>query len=99
MLWSVIRLIFKTSSVSPDFFFYVFHLILSFSTCSESFEKIRAWELLGGTSLSLYIGYCIVPGRLRPISSHLDRTLHTVGAREIGIDQPVQQAGTETLLS
>ena len=28
-------------------FFYVFNLILSFSTCSESFEKICAWELLG----------------------------------------------------
>ena len=42
----MMRLIFKTSSVTPDFF-YVFKLILSFSTCSESFEKICAWELLG----------------------------------------------------
>ena len=42
----MMRLIFKTSSVTPDFF-YVFYLILSFSTCSESFEKICAWELLG----------------------------------------------------
>ena len=38
MLWSVIRLIFKTSSVTPDFF-YVFNLILSFSTCSQSIKK------------------------------------------------------------
>ena len=32
-------------------FFYVFNLILSFSTCSESFEKICAWELLGANVL------------------------------------------------
>ena len=51
MLWFVIRLIFKTSSVTPDFF-YVFNLILSFSTCSESFEKICAWELLGAIVLN-----------------------------------------------
>ena len=38
MQWSVIRLIFKTSSVTPDFF-YVFNLILPFSTCSQSFIK------------------------------------------------------------
>ena len=38
MLWSVLRLIFKTSSVTPDFF-YVFNLILSFSTGSQSFKK------------------------------------------------------------
>ena len=44
------RLIFKTSSVTPDFF-YVFNLILSFSTCSESFEKICSWELLGANVL------------------------------------------------
>ena len=50
MLWSTMRLIFKTSSVTPDFF-YVFTLILSFSTCSESFEKICAWELLGANVL------------------------------------------------
>ena len=41
MLWSMMRLIFKTSSVTPDIF-YVFNLILSFSTCSESYEKICA---------------------------------------------------------
>ena len=47
----MMRLIFKTSSVTPDFF-YVFNLILSFSTCSESFEKICAWELLGANVLN-----------------------------------------------
>ena len=46
----MMRLIFKTSSVTPDFF-YVFNLILSFSTCSESFEKICTWELLGANVL------------------------------------------------
>ena len=50
MLWSMMRLIFKTSSVTLDFF-YVFNLLLSFSTCSESFEKICAWELLGANVL------------------------------------------------
>ena len=50
MLWSVIRLIFKTSSVTPDFF-YVCNLILSFSTCSQSFKKICAWELSGANVL------------------------------------------------
>ena len=45
MLWFIMRLIFKTSSVTPDFF-DVFNLILSFSTFSESFEKICAWERL-----------------------------------------------------
>ena len=50
MLWSVIRLIFKTSSVTPDFF-YVFNLVLSFSTCSQSFKKICTWELLGANVL------------------------------------------------
>ena len=32
-------------------FFYVFNLILSFSTCSQSFKKICAWELLGANVL------------------------------------------------
>ena len=50
MLWSVIRLIFKTSSVTPDFF-YVFNLILSFSTCRQSFKKTCAWEILGANIL------------------------------------------------
>ena len=44
------RLIFKTSSVTPGFF-YVFNLILSFSTCSQSFKKICVWELLGANVL------------------------------------------------
>ena len=30
----------------PDCF-YVFNLILSFSTCSQSFKKICTWERLG----------------------------------------------------
>ena len=46
MQWSVLRLIFQTSSVTPDFF-YVFNLILSFSTGSQSFKKICAWEVFG----------------------------------------------------
>ena len=54
MLWSMMRLIFKTSSVTPDFF-YVFNLILSFPTYGESFEKICAWELLGANVLKALI--------------------------------------------
>ena len=50
MLWSVIRVIFKTSSVTPEFF-YVFNLVLSFSTCSQSFNKICVWEVLGANVL------------------------------------------------
>ena len=46
MLWSELRLILKTSSVTPDFF-YVFYRILSFSTCSQSFKIIYSWEVLG----------------------------------------------------
>ena len=38
MLWSELRLILKTSSVTPDFF-YVFYRILSFSTVSQSFKQ------------------------------------------------------------
>ena len=30
----------------PDFF-YVVNLVLSFSTCSQSFNKICVWEVLG----------------------------------------------------
>ena len=48
---SVIRLVFKTSSVSPDFF-YVFNLILSFSTCSQSFKKSVRGNFWVQTSLS-----------------------------------------------
>ena len=46
MLWSELRLIFKTSSVTPDFF-YIFYLILLFSTVSQSFKKICVWEVFG----------------------------------------------------
>ena len=37
----------------PDFF-YVFNLILSFSTCSQSLKKICAWELLGANVLKAW---------------------------------------------
>ena len=30
-----------------QFFFYVFNLILSFSTCIQSFKEICMWEILG----------------------------------------------------
>ena len=50
MLWSVLLLIFKTSSVTPHFF-YVFNLILSLSTCSLSFKSICTWEVLGANVL------------------------------------------------
>ena len=40
----------------PDFF-NVFNLILSFSTCSESFEKICGWELLGANVLKSSLGF------------------------------------------
>ena len=67
MLWSVIRLIFKTSSVTPDFF-YVFHLILSFSTCSQSFKKICTWELLGANVLK-HVQKCLLVIAQNPASS------------------------------
>ena len=51
VLWTMMRLIFKTSLVTPDFF-YIFNLILPFPTCSKSFEKICAWELLGANVLN-----------------------------------------------
>ena len=41
---------FKTSSVTPGFF-YVFSIILSFYTCSQSFKKIGTWEILGANVL------------------------------------------------
>ena len=50
MIWSVIRVIFKASSVTPNFF-YVFNLVASFSTCSQSFYKICVWEVLGANVL------------------------------------------------
>ena len=46
MAWSKMRLISKMSSVTPGFF-YVFSIILSFSTCSQSLKKICTWEILG----------------------------------------------------
>ena len=42
----VLRLILKTSSVTPDLF-YVFNLSLSVSTCRQTFKKICAWEVFG----------------------------------------------------
>ena len=36
----------------PDFF-YVFNLVLSFSTYSQSFNKICLWEVLGANVLKL----------------------------------------------
>ena len=60
MLWSVIRLISKTSSVTPDFF-YVFNIILSFSTCRQSFKKICTWELLGANVLKLILDTVSTP--------------------------------------
>ena len=50
MVWSVLRLIFKTSSMTPDLF-YVFNPILSFSIGSQSFKKICTWEVFGGERL------------------------------------------------
>ena len=44
------RLIFKTSSVTTNFF-NVFNIILSFSNCSQSFKKVCRWELLGANVL------------------------------------------------
>ena len=57
MLGSELRLILKTSSVTPDFF-YVFYRILSFSTVSQSFKKICVWEAFWArTSLSEAVSY------------------------------------------
>ena len=64
MLWSVIRVIFKTSSVTPDFF-YVFNLVLSFSTCSQSFNKICVWEVLGANVLKDVRANCFCASLLR----------------------------------
>ena len=52
MLWSMMRLIYLQTEFGDPPFFYVFNLILSFSTCSESFEKICTWELLGAKVLN-----------------------------------------------
>ena len=51
MLRSVIRLIFKTTSVTPDFF-DVSNMILSFLTRSQSFKKICTWEIWAQTSFN-----------------------------------------------
>ena len=61
MLWSMIHLISKMSLVTPDFF-YVFYLILSFSTCSQSFKKICTWERLGANVLKCArVHFCLRP--------------------------------------
>ena len=52
MLWFVMRLIFKTSSVTPDLF-HAFSIILSFSTGSQSFKKICTWEILDANVLKV----------------------------------------------
>ena len=56
-------LIFKTSSVTPDFF-YIFNLTLSFSTCSESFEKIVRGNFWARTSLIWWFNWKIQQGML-----------------------------------
>ena len=52
MLWSELRLIFKTSSVTPDFFLR-FNLILSFYTYSQSFKKSVRVKFLGANVLKI----------------------------------------------
>ena len=42
-------------------FFYVFNPILSFSICSESFEKICTWELLGANVLKRHTWGVVLP--------------------------------------
>ena len=52
MLWYVLRLIFKTSSVTPGFF-YALNLILTFPTCSQiSFKK--CFKKCGASVLQVY---------------------------------------------
>ena len=41
MVWSVLRIIFKTNSMTPDYFYFL-NLILSFYTCSQSLKK-KIW--------------------------------------------------------
>ena len=58
------RLIFKTSSVTPDYL-YVFIIILSFSICSQSFKKICTWKIWALVSLRHFrchrnYWYCMV---------------------------------------
>ena len=59
------RLLFKTSSVTPDFF-YVFNIILSISTCSQSFKKKCTWEILGANVRKLS---SIFQGALEEVTS------------------------------
>ena len=44
----------KRIRCDPDFF-YVFNIILSFSTCSQSFKKICTVEILGANVLKILI--------------------------------------------
>ena len=66
MLWSVMRLIFNRSSVTPDFF-YVFNIILSFSTCSQSFKNICTWEILGANVLKDVRAHCYCASLVRTL--------------------------------
>ena len=50
---SVMRLILKTASVTLDCF-YVFNIILSFSTCNQTYKKICTWEIFGANVLKQY---------------------------------------------
>ena len=43
------------NEISDPRFYYVFNLILSFSTYSQSFKKICTWEVLGANVLKLKI--------------------------------------------
>ena len=43
------------NEISGSRFFYVFILILSFSTYSQSFKKFCTWEVLGASVLMLEI--------------------------------------------
>ena len=81
MLWSMIRLILKMISVTPDFF-YIFNLILSFSTYSQSFKKICAWELLGANVLksTMAAKFCSSCVDISSISFHLAVDLPKINA-------------------
>ena len=50
---------------APDFF-YVFNIILSFSTCSQSLKKNCTWEILGANVLKLS---SIFQGALEEVTS------------------------------
>ena len=52
MLWPVICLIFKTSLVTTNVL-YFFNLILSFSTCNQSFKKSVRRKILGTNVLNI----------------------------------------------